>query len=258
MARRARFGLAAVLALAGAAPAAPPGVKPPKDAPFCAAPGTRQVFVAPMGEAYRAPAGTPYPAAHWFAAVDRNADGTVDRAEVVADADRFFRTLDRNGDGRLTPEEVIGYEQDVAPEIALYGGRRAPDLDARARNRRLSAAGLADDLGLGSGRGESANYFGPLGAGRYAWLNIPEPVASADTDIDRVVSAAEFSAAAGRRFDALDKAGAGRLRLADLPRTPQQIAIEGPCRPRPKPRPEEHRGPFDDPSPDAPAGPAPR
>ena len=230
--------------------------KPPKDAPYCARPGARQLFLAPMGAPFRAPAGQPYPSAQWFAAADANRDGFIDRAEVVADARAFFARLDLDHDGRLTPDEVAAYEREVAPEISLYAGARDPE--RRRAVRSGDGGSLGEQLGLVGGRGESSDYGGPLGAGRFAWLNIPQPVASADTDIDRVVSADEFAAAAARRFDALDTRHAGRLALADFGRTPQQVSIEGPCRPPPKPRRNEHHGPFDDPPPGVADAEAPR
>jgi hypothetical protein len=189
--------------------------KIPPDAPYCAAPGARPLFVSPMGEPFRAAPGAAYPSAQWFARADGNHDGSVDRAEMVADARRFFKTLDKDGDGRLTPEEVDAYERDVAPEIAIYGAARVDRL-----------AGLRPDEG---------DYGGPRGAGRFAWLNIPEPVASADADMNRLVDAGEFAAAASRRFDAVAQGRTG-LRLVEVVRTPLQRSIEGPCWPRPKER----------------------
>jgi hypothetical protein len=209
-----------VMLLAQATGAERPG-KPPKDAPFCLAPGTRPLFVAPMGQLFRGEIGKPYPAAAWIAAADSNRDGRISREEMVADADRFFARLDGDGNGHLTPDEVARYEQEVAPEASLYAGRREPEA-GRRRGGLFSA-------------GETAGYAGPIGAGRFAWLNIPEPVAAADADVDRVVTAAEFREAAGRRFDML-AAGAPLLAPASLPRTPQQAALEGPCRPAPKRR----------------------
>jgi hypothetical protein len=204
-----------------AIPIAAGGAKPkiPKDAPFCAPATARPIFLSAMGEPFRAGAGQPYPSALWFAAADRDRDGAVDRAEFLADADRFFARLDSDHDGRLTPDEVIAYERDVAPEIALYApGRRSAGAGSRRR------------------RSGESGYGGPTGAGQFAWLNIPEPVSGADTDIDRVILRAEFLASAGRRFDALDTRAQGRLTLAGLPRTPQQAEIEGPCWPRPVPK----------------------
>ncbi|WP_254602060.1 EF-hand domain-containing protein [Sphingomonas bacterium] len=208
-----------LLCILAAAPATARDRLPP-DAPYCARPGTPPIFIAPMGEPFRAAPGQAYPSAAWFTAADRNRDGRIDRAEFVADADRFFRLLDRDHDGRLTPEEITAYEADVAPEIALYA----------VRGREMVAPGRR------APRNGESDYGGPMGAGGYSWLNIPEPVASADADIDRVVTEREFAGAAGRRFETLDAAGNGVLTLKDLPSTPAQRAIEGPCRPRPKPR----------------------
>jgi hypothetical protein len=224
--------------------ASPP--KLPDNAPYCALPGAAQTFVSPMGEPFRAPAGQPYPSAAWVAAADTNHDGAVDRQEFLADAQRFLRTIDLDHDGRLTPEEVIAYETHVAPEIALYRGRPAPltfQPEAREPGDRPHEDALPDLVGVVPPRrarnGES-DYGGPMGAGRFTWLNIPEPVSGSDADIDRVVTAAEFAAAAGRRFDTLT-AGRGLLKLADLPKTPAQMSLEGPCVPRAIARKDDRR-----------------
>jgi len=176
-----------------------------------------------MGEPFRGPAGQPYPSAAWAAGADKDHDGWVSRSEFIADAQHFFATLDTDHDGRLTPEEIEAYERHVAPEIALYG--------TPAERRDAPIVPVSKSSGLL--RSGDSGYGGEMGAGRYAWLNVPEPVAAADADIDRLVSADEFAAAAGRRFDALDKSGAGKLRPADLPKTLAQQAAEGPCQPRP-------------------------
>jgi hypothetical protein len=175
-----------------------------------------------MGEPFRSGVGQAYPAALWIAAADRNRDGAVDRAEFAADARRFFARIDRDGDGRLVPEEVIAYERDIAPEIAIYAARRAAMPTVRPRKLRTGESG----------------YWDPIGAGQFAWLNIPQPVSGADADIDRVVTIEEFAQAATRRFDMLErlvtgKDGGGSLRLSALPRTPLQAELEGPCRPLP-------------------------
>jgi hypothetical protein len=211
------LGLLLALALPATLPAAAPKV--PRDAPICARPGTRPVFLSPMGEPFRSEAGQTYPSAAWFAQADKDHDGTVTRTEFLADALRFFDRIDLDHDGKLTPDEVSAYESNVAPETSIYS-TRPDDYSDRSRRRRDTGA-----------MAESEDYGGPMGAGRFAWLNVPEPVVAADQDVDRIVTRDEFATAAAATFARLDSADRGRLRLQDLPRTPQQVAIEGPCRP---------------------------
>lgn len=205
-------GLAVPAMLAAANPKLPP------DAPVCARPGTQPIFVSPMGEPFRAEPGQPYPSAAWFAGADKDKDGALTRDEFVADALRFFDALDTSKDGKLTPDEVGRYEAVVAPETSIFSARPDDFID-HSRGERDRGA-MAD----------SRDYGGPMGAGRYSWLNVPEPVAAADADVDRVVTRDEFATAAAGVFQRLDVLNRTKLRLSDLPRTPQQIAIEGPCR----------------------------
>jgi hypothetical protein len=57
---------------------------------------------------------------------------------------------------------------------------------------------------------------GPQGAGRYALLNLPEPVAAADADLNRAITLQEFRQAALDRFNLLDNRHEGRLSLQEL------------------------------------------
>ena len=188
-------------------------------------------FISPMGEPFRAHAATDDTLADWFTQADRDHDGFLTAAEMVADAERFFGRLDTNHDGQIDPDELAQYEYEVAPEIQVMSRtRRAPaqpapaakqtdpdDLDVyrdgrRDRNQRRA---LRDEdyasLGFGGGL---------QGAARYSLLNMPEPVAAADTDFNRLISLEEFKAAAIARFELLDKAHAGRLGLAQLEAMP--------------------------------------
>jgi hypothetical protein len=217
MKRLGALGLAC-MALQAVAQTPPPKPTGPPPCP----PRREQVFIAPLGEPFRSPAGGPSPVEMWFAAADANHDGKLTLGEMAADADRFFTTLDLDGNGELAPAEIANYENKVAPEIRLYqtgnysgvgpygDGRRNP----RESRRRNPKGG--DD------------YGGELGAGRLAWLNIPEPVASADLDMNRGVSRKEFASAAATRFALLDKAQAKVLTLATLPPMP---ARQLPCPP---------------------------
>jgi hypothetical protein len=172
------------------------------------------LYVAPMGEPFRAN-GTADPMRRWFAQADADHDGRVTPAELTADAQSFFSTIDTDHDGVLDPQEVSAYEIDVAPEIRLYrmGSFATPRRGKAAKEARRDARRRAD-------------YQASYGAGEWASLNIPEPVASADLDIDRAVSRAEFAQVAARRFGQLDKGQRGVLTYEALPRSPAQAEID--------------------------------
>jgi hypothetical protein len=173
-----------------------------------------------MGEPFRPKADNSDPEQAWFAAADTNHDGKLTLAEMGADAARFFARLDINHDGELLPEEVAAYEENIAPEVRLYQPRddhdAKRDRPSEGKRKKGGPAGVV-------------NYNGAIGAGRFAFFNIPNPVASADADINRAVDRAEFLAAAAERFRLLDPNQKKALTLADLPRTPAQIAANAAC-----------------------------
>lgn len=200
--------------------ASPVLAKTDKPVPVCPQPIKPVLFISPMGEPFRPKGEGDEPMKHWFNQADRDHDGRLTVGELMLDADRFFVTLDKDGNGELLPDEVYAYEQDVAPEIRLYQRRAErdpaarPDRDEEERPRPQKRKGGPD---------------GVIGAGRYGFLNIPNPVASADDDINRAVSALEFRAAAAERFRDLDPGQTKALTVAQLPKTPAQVAANAAC-----------------------------
>ncbi len=145
------------------------------------------IFVSPMGEPFHADRGGDA-LAMWFAQADRNHDGYLTLDEMQADAARFFAMLDTNRDGEIDPDETDHYERVIAPQIwAVSAGSVEPREDETHQ-----------------------------GASRYGLLDLPEPVTSADADLNRGVSLAEFRDAASQRFAALDLDHRGKLTLAEL------------------------------------------
>jgi hypothetical protein len=177
------------------------------------------------------------PVQRWFAQADRNRDGKLTVGELMLDGDRFFATLDKDHDGELLPDEVGAYERDVAPEIRLY--QRRPD-------RPADGAGKPGGDGQGDRPQRKPKKNGPMlgadgtvGAGRYSFLNIPNPVAAADSDLNRAITAQEFRAAAADRFADLDPQQTKALTLAQLPKTPAQIFANAACLERVKEKAKE-------------------
>ena len=175
-------------------------------------PKQAQLFIAPMGEPFRAGPNDPYPSALWFAQADSNHDGKLTLAEMLADANRFFDRLDTDHDGQITPPENRVYEDKIAPEIRTQIGRVDDLLDAPKKVKHNKHAKPM-----------------PEGAGRWSSLPIPQPVISADADMNRAVTRAEFRAAAIDRFGRLDTAGQGYLTLATMAKTPAETAADAPC-----------------------------
>jgi len=204
--------------------AAPVLARTAKPVAVCPVPVKPVLFISPMGEPFRPKGDADEPARRWFEQADRNQDGQLTVDEMMLDADRFFALLDKDGNGELLPDEVHAYEENVAPEIRLYQRRVERDADAKS-----ARAGKDQRRPGKSRRNKPGPFDGIIGAGRYSFLNIPNPVASADDDINRAVSAREFGAAAAQRFRDLDVARNRALMFAQLPKTPAQLAANLAC-----------------------------
>ncbi len=168
-------------------------------------------FISPMGEPFRSFKQDQPPIARWFNQADRNRDGTLTADEMQGDADRFFARLDSSRDGKIDPEEIKVYEWEIAPEIQVNSDWR------RARGEAAAGPRKRDDDGRP--RGDEHDGYRPnglQGAARYALLNIPQPVASADADFNRLITLEEFRQAASQRFRLLDGTQSGGLTLAQL------------------------------------------
>ena len=187
----------------------------PPDKPIVVTGHAWAPFISPMGEPFRARTVSDDTFANWFYQADRNRDGVLTPDEMTADADRFFAKLDTNHDGEIDPEELTQYEWDVAPEIQVNARKMRAPGEPRSKEEIKRASGEELGLGLDGRRGRGMDG-GPQGAARYALLNMPEPVAAADTNFDRAISLDEFRQAAIARFQLLDTGHTGRLALATL------------------------------------------
>jgi hypothetical protein len=228
--------LLAAMALGLAACAGDPDA--PRRGPGGREEGARErpsVFISPAGQPFRAEPGQPYPVVVWFAQADANHDGKLTREEFRADFGAFFKVVDANHDGVIDGFETADYEHAIAPEILSILERpaqRGPYPSSQTAGG--SGGGGHRRGGGGPGGGQSAAsgarsdmLLRLQGAAAYSLLNISEPVAGADEDFDGKITVKEFLDAADRRFDMLDAQQLGYLTLAGLPRTPQQITIDG-------------------------------
>jgi Ca2+-binding EF-hand superfamily protein len=221
--RFAGWSFGAWLLMGSAAVAAPQDTPPPGAAPAPAssvvvsapAPAVTplaggHIFISPMGEPFHGAEGVSG-AEEWFRKADADHDNRITPKEFEADAMRFFATLDTDHDGLIGPDEIEHYETDVAPEIRVLSTYGDPSL-----------AKTDDD-----GHVTPPPYPTRLGAGRYGFLDSPEPVVSADTNFDRAVSRQEFAMTASKRFKLLDANGDGVLTRDELPKLDLHVGRKG-------------------------------
>lgn len=209
---------------------APPTTSPPTSTEPIQVIGNRRYygrpFISPMGEPFRARVPHDDPMTDWFRQADRNHDGYLTADEMVQDAMRFFEILDTNHNGVIDPDEIQYYEDDIAPEVGgepanLRDPTPSSDSDSASASNPDTSGGdpdfAPDQYATRVSRG-GGDDRSPSGAGRYALLNIPEPVTGADMDLNGIITQSEFRKAALRRFELLDTAHSGRLALSQLER----------------------------------------
>jgi hypothetical protein len=199
-------------AATGAPPVPPPAATPaPAASPNEAIVVQGQNVVAPLpgGQIFISPMGEPFHGAEglsggelWFRKADANHDNRITPQEFQADALRFFAVLDTDRDGEIGPEEVDHYESDIAPEIRVMSTYGDPSL------------AKTDDQGDVT----DPPYPTRLGAGRYGFLDSPEPVVTADVNFDRAITRSEFAQTAMKRFKQLDTNGDGVITRDELPK----------------------------------------
>ncbi|MFT4027363.1 MAG: hypothetical protein QM676_11255 [Novosphingobium sp.] len=199
--------------------APPPGpVEPPRS-------GVQQVFIAPSGEAFRAPADAPYPVAAWFTRADADHDGKLTEAEFDADFLAYFASLDLNHDGTVDGGELEAYETAMASELHT-GNFTGYSAYSTTSGDEQDVTGPDSDIRISTKR--SSGLDTPRGAGRFDFLRIPEPVAAMDTGLNGRISREEALDAATYRFSLLDPKHRGYLVLAELPETfAQRSRIDG-------------------------------
>ncbi len=190
------------LALAGCASGPPHGGPrggrdrgPP---PGAGGPPRPSLFISPAGEPFRTGQGDPRQA--WLRLVDPTASGRIAADALTQDARRYFAVLDANHDGVIDGFEVTAYEQTIVPEILPGGQERG---------------------------GGPPGGGGLQGAARFGLLNDPQPIRTADFNLDSRVTLIEYERKARETFVRLDRNHDGVLLVSELPPPPSLAPPRG-------------------------------
>ncbi len=214
------------------------------------------LFISPMGEPFRATESREVLIARWFDGANTSHDGRLTLAQFQADAARFFAVLDSNHDGVIDADEIRYYENEMVPEVHMSqqgggyggggygGGHGGGHHGGMGGGGRHGGGGGGGDMGGTSGDSEPSSTQpshdigsydqGRQGAGRFSLLNIPEPVAAADADMNRTITPEEWRAAATRRFHLLDTDNNGVIERSELPQPAARGPAHGDSQPVPR------------------------
>jgi len=218
-----------------AAPSIGAAATPTTDPPQDQAPATRpSIFISPYGEPFLSQAGEPYPVAAWFAGADADHDGRLTPEEFAADGRRWFGRLDQNGDQIIDPAEIAAYERLIDAAFLRVGAQSGPGgHGGRGGPGGGGRRGGGPRLGMGEGGGQedepsriqpreprvTAAAESSERMARAGLLSVPQPVRSADRNMDQKITLQEWTATGERWFSLLDTRHQGYLTLEGLPQT---------------------------------------
>lgn len=159
-------------------------------------------------------------------ALDANADGKVERSELVASQKARFDVIDTNRDGQAQPEEFKAFhEQARAAHAQEAAASRFAALDkdgsGQISQAEFSAAmqERGDRTGGRRGPGRDISMSGPAGGpgkGGRGPDAVKERGVRGDVDADGKVSFTEFSARALAAFDRADTNKDGVVTISEL------------------------------------------
>lgn len=197
--------------------------------------GPPRLFVSPHGEPFRGQPDGPPPLTLWFQQADINKDGRITKPEFEADASTFFLKLDANHDGRVTSLEVSQSQKGLEGAFLIGGppgmggpppggppgggppGGGPPGGGPPGGGPPGGGPPGGDNEGRHGGRKGPRGPMIAGGAARFGLLGEPEPVMTADRNLNGLVTPTEFTEMADIRFARLDVNGDGNLDAAELP-----------------------------------------
>ncbi len=146
-----------------------------------------------------------------FQRMDINGDGVVDAADRAARAEQRFSKADTNGDGELSQIEMTAMHQARKARHTAANQDRAEQRQARMAER-FAKMDADQSGGLSQAELSAMHEMRGKRGGKRGGMRM---LAMADTNGDKAISSAEFTAAAIARFDRADANGDGTLTTAE-------------------------------------------
>jgi hypothetical protein len=154
----------------------------------------------------------------WFDRLDTAHSGRVTLAQLMADAERQYKLMDLRHDGKVTAEELSTYR--LKEMGGHYISISTPDqkdtierLDDDDDDSGRRPGGLAD---RNAGRGRADESDRKIDAFAALTTDQPDPVMSADADLDGSVTWEEFRALVAQNFAEFDKDHAGFITKSEV------------------------------------------
>jgi hypothetical protein len=164
----------------------------------------------------------------WFDTLDTSHSGKLTQAQLLADAEAQFKLMDLRHDGKVTAEELSKYR------LAAMGGHYL-SVSTPGERSMYGLGGHDNDEdrpgdriggGYGNGDGDDDNPRHKRDADRkrvdaFSALvtDQPDPVMTADTDMDGSVTWDEFRALVTQNFADFDKDHAGYITKSEIEKT---------------------------------------
>ncbi len=161
----------------------------------------------------------------WFDRMDTGHTGGLTRAQMEEDAKRQFKLMDLRHDGKVTAEELSKYRLSLmgghylsvsTPTERLFG--RHSDEEDRPGDRIGGAYGDGS-LDEDSPHRRHGEDHRPVDAYAALVSDQPDPVMSADTDLDGSVTWDEFRALVAQDFAEFDKDHEGKITKSEIEKT---------------------------------------
>jgi hypothetical protein len=164
---------------------------------------------------------------------DSDGDGVVTRAESQAHAEAMFAKLDENNDGKLDQTDRDARRERMkakmfdkldADQDGSVSREEFMAFEGHRMGRHWGKGGMAGRREGGPGMDGPRKYhgMGMRGSDGMGMRGRHGMMMGADTDNDGALSQAEFLAAAGKRFDAVDSDSDGKITLEDRQKKRQE------------------------------------